>query len=232
MTIARCPGCVTRSSIRRGATLRFATTVGMIVGGLASQAVAQVRRPVLADDEPPKVSQVVFLQPTAAAKAAQEPVEPVCRHRPVDRPLSEVQALVSPGQGELPEDAAAEVFGSSKNAWRLADEPRPWSNTAFHWQASWLAHYPLCFEEKMLERYGYSHCPLLQPAISGAHFFGTLPILPYKKGLDPHHQLIYELGFARPGDCSAPALCPRVPWNNRAAAYEAGFVTGLIFFIP
>ncbi|MFO0896237.1 MAG: hypothetical protein U0836_02310 [Pirellulales bacterium] len=157
--------------------------------------------------------------------------EPVCKHRSVDRPLSQVRAELLPVSGPTPEDLASEVFGSLQGAEMLADQPRPWAASAFYWQASWLAHYPLCFEQKMLERYGYSYCPLLQPAISGAHFFATIPIIPYKKGLDPHHRFIYELGFARAAGDS-PFLRPRIPLNARGAAYEAGAVTGLIFFIP
>jgi hypothetical protein len=157
--------------------------------------------------------------------------EPVCKHRSVDRPLSEVRAELLPASGPTPDDLASEVFGSLQGAELLADQPRPWAASAFYWQASWLAHYPLCFEQKMLERYGYSYCPLLQPAISGAHFFATIPIIPYKKGLDPHHRFIYELGFAPPAG-NSPFLRPRIPLNARGAAYEAGAVTGLIFFIP
>jgi hypothetical protein len=221
MVGARCFVAVARDRSRGPRGVFLSLSAVAILAGWATDAAGQLARPVLADE--------------GAKIAAEQPVvetaEPVCHHKSVDRPLSEVQARVAPAQGEVPSDDAAEVFGSSATSLRLADEPRHWPGTAFYWQASWLAHRPLCFEEKMLERYGYSHWPLAQPVISGAHFFATLPILPYKKGLDPHHQPIYDLGFPRPGVC-APALCPRAPWNARAAAYEAGAVTGLIFFIP
>lgn len=223
---ARCLVAVARGFARAPRAWRLGLAAALL-SGAALPAGAQTTRPVLADQGalPPPALQTAA--PSLVVKAA----EPVCQHRAVDRPLSEVQARATPARGELPPDAATEVFGSATTSLRLADEPRQWPGTAFYWQASWLAHKPLCFEEKMLERYGYSHFPLAQPVISGAHFFGTLPILPYKKGLDPHHQPIYDLGFPRPGDCT-PTLCPRVPWNARAAAYEAGFATGLIFFIP
>ncbi len=223
---AWCLMAMARAVPRAPRVWRLCLAVSALLSGPALPASAQTLRPVLADEGAlPTVSQALATQPVVEA------AEPVCKHKAVDRPLSEVQLRIAPVQGELPPDAAADVFGSATTSLRLADEPRSWPTSAFYWQASWLAHRPLCFEEKMLERYGYSHFPLAQPVISGAHFFATLPILPYKKGLDPHHQPIYDLGFPRPGVC-APSLCPRVPWNARAAAYEAGFATGLIFFIP
>ena len=56
--------------------------------------------------------------------------------------------------------------------------------------------------------------------------------LPYQMAIDPIHKRIYTLGWYRPGEGCIPKLCYLVPWNSKAAAIEAGVVTGLIFLIP
>jgi hypothetical protein len=108
--------------------------------------------------------------------------------------------------------------------------PRAWQPATLTWIASGLHHGPLYFEEPQLERYGH-FWPGVQPFLSGAHFFGTLPVLPYKMGLEPPLECIYPLGYYQPGEC-APHSIPPVPLNLQAALLEAGTVTGLIFLIP
>ena len=53
----------------------------------------------------------------------------------------------------------------------------------FTWKASGLCHKPLYFEDVQLERYGHSWNPVVQPFMSAAHFFVSVPLLPYKMGL-------------------------------------------------
>jgi hypothetical protein len=67
--------------------------------------------------------------------------------------------------------------------------------------------------------------------MSGVHFFGTLPILPYKMGLKTPNECVYTLGYYRPGNC-APYLVGGVPFTWRAAAFEAGAATGMSFIFP
>ena len=100
-------------------------------------------------------------------------------------------------------------------------QPRCWSQTDFMWKASGLCHKPLYFEDSHLERYGHSIFPHLQPVISGAGFFLTFPILPYKMGLEPPTECIYTLGYYRPGDC-APHMLDPIPLSVRAGLFEAG----------
>ncbi|MBX7165619.1 MAG: hypothetical protein K1X74_04660 [Pirellulales bacterium] len=109
--------------------------------------------------------------------------------------------------------------------------PRCWSMTTYTWKASGLCHKPLYFEEVALERYGHSCHPCLQPFISGAHFFGTLPILPYKMGIETPCECIYPLGYYRPGSC-APHLLYPFPLSLRGALVEGATATGLVFLIP
>jgi hypothetical protein len=109
--------------------------------------------------------------------------------------------------------------------------PRSWEPTTFTWKASALCHKPLYFEERILERYGHTAGPFVQPALSGAHFFLNVAVLPYKMGLNPPLECQYPLGYYRPGSC-APRLLPALPISLRGGLAEAGVVTGLFFLIP
>ncbi len=109
--------------------------------------------------------------------------------------------------------------------------PSTWASTSFAWKASGLCHKPLYFEDVHLERYGHSWGPYLQPVISGAHFFLTVPILPYKMGLNPPSECLYTLGYYRPGSC-APYLLDPIPLSIRAAFAQGGVSTGMAFLIP
>jgi hypothetical protein len=114
------------------------------------------------------------------------------------------------------------------------DQPyqaRDWPETIFTWKASGVCHKPLYFEEEALERYGHEKGPLIQPVYSGARFFATLPILPYKMGLTPPTECIYALGYYRPGSC-APYMIEPLPLSLRAALFEAAAVVGAAAVLP
>ncbi len=108
---------------------------------------------------------------------------------------------------------------------------RSWQPTVFTWKASGLCHKPLYFEQVGVERYGHNLGPILQPFASGAHFFLTVPILPYKMGLEPPDECVYTLGYYRPGSC-APRILDPLPLSVRAALAEGGIWTGMAFSIP
>ena len=110
-------------------------------------------------------------------------------------------------------------------------EPRQWPQITYMWKAAGLCHKPLYFEQVQLERYGHSWGPYTQPIMSGVHFFGTLPILPYKMGLRAPNECVYTLGYYRPGNC-APYFVGGFPFTWRAAAFEAGAATGMSFIFP
>jgi hypothetical protein len=154
-----------------------------------------------------------------------------CQPYTPQTPADQLGTNIEPPAGELPIDCTAEALRRDAADRGQFFGLRDWEPTLFHWAASELCHEPLYFEELMLERYGHSMCCPLQPVISSAHFFATLPVLPYKMGLDPAHCAFYDLGFERPGSC-APNLAPRVPLTWRAAASQGLFTTGLVFFIP
>jgi hypothetical protein len=108
---------------------------------------------------------------------------------------------------------------------------RNWIPSTFVWHASALCHKPLYFEEVQLERYGHTAGPIRQPFISGAHFFGSLFVLPYKMAISPPHECEYALGYYRPGSC-APWMIPPIPLSFRGAAAETAAVLGAIHLIP
>ncbi len=99
------------------------------------------------------------------------------------------------------------------------------------WSASGLCHKPLYFEQVQLERYGHEIGPVLQPIVSTAHFFGNIPLLPYKMGIHPPNECQYPLGYFRPGSC-APYMVQPIPWSLRGAAVQAATVTGAAALIP
>jgi hypothetical protein len=99
------------------------------------------------------------------------------------------------------------------------------------WKASALCHKPLYFEEVQLERYGHTTGPLIQPALSGAHFFLNVAALPYRAGINPPNECLYSLGYYRPGNC-APWMVPPIPLSVRGALLQAGTVVGGAALIP
>jgi hypothetical protein len=110
-------------------------------------------------------------------------------------------------------------------------EPRRFASTTFTWKAAGYCHKPLYFEDWQLERYGHSHGPLADPFFSAAHFFVTLPVLPYKMGVELPWECVYPLGYYRPGSC-APWMVPAVPISLRGFAVEAATITGIVFLVP
>lgn len=109
--------------------------------------------------------------------------------------------------------------------------PRDWEEMYIAWTASGLCHKPLYFEQRHLERYGHTTGPYTQPFVSGAHFFGSLAILPYKMGLRTPDECVYALGHYRPGNC-APYMVPALPFTARAALFQTGAVVGTAAILP
>jgi hypothetical protein len=206
------------------------------------------------------VEQVAYSQP-AAADAAAEPVagqgdappeppaEEVATSEEIDeldqlegppkwdrilRPITEVTADAALPAGLLPDQVEHEGDAPAAELIPEVGDPRlmgGWGDNVFNWSAAKSWHHPLYFEEVNLERYGYQCHPLAQPFVSGAHFFLTVPTLPYQMTVHPPQECIYTLGHYRPGSC-APWQRNRLPWDPRAAAVEAGVVVGLVFLIP
>ena len=100
-----------------------------------------------------------------------------------------------------------------------------WGGSYYTWVAPNFSHQPLYFEQPNLERYGHHH-GIYQPAISGAHFFTSVAILPYKVGAYRPCEEIYTLGNYRPGDCN-PHQFNWLPWSWRGALFQGMAVTGI-----
>lgn len=140
------------------------------------------------------------------------------------KPISQLTNVIRASTGDLPQECTIDDrVEPSTN--------RPWACTTFTWKASGLCHKPLYFEEQNLERYGHSTGPLSQPIVSAAHFFGTIPLLPYKMGIRAPWECEYALGYYRPGSC-APYVIPGVPITARAVAAQAGAVAGAYYILP
>ena len=88
---------------------------------------------------------------------------------------------------------------------------------------------PLYFEESNLDRYGNSF-GLTPPVVSAAHFFGTIPLLPYLLAVDPPHKCTYTLGHYRPGS-DIPFRFHRLPVRLDASLVEAATIWGLVLII-
>ncbi len=107
-------------------------------------------------------------------------------------------------------------------------------NAAFkcvHWHPSSICHFPLRFEDAMLERHGQVRYGCWQPLVSGVKFFGTIPLIPYLNTLHPRCEPVYALGNYRPGGC-APVLRDSVPWDRNAAVVEALSLAGYFWAAP
>jgi hypothetical protein len=148
-----------------------------------------------------------------------------------ERPLCELGIGIEPLAGQLPPNRAATCWESINAKLGPTAGARFWAGFNYYWDATCLCHRPLYFEEINLERYGYGCGWCLQPAASAAHFFGTVPALPYLATVDCPHECIYTLGHYRPGSCP-PWHCHWPPCDPLAAVAEGGVMTGLIFLVP
>jgi hypothetical protein len=155
------------------------------------------------------------------------------------RPIGELGIGIAAPTGKSPTDFATPCWDQI-NAGPSAT-CRCWPVLCYRWDATNLCYRPLYFEEINAERYGYicddcCCCCLgpqdcVQSAASAAHFFATIPALPYCLSAEPPHECVYTLGHYRPGSC--------VPWRHNyppcdpwAALTTAGVYTGLVFAIP
>lgn len=147
------------------------------------------------------------------------------------KPISELGVNVAlPPGGDTPTDLAARYAAENPPNPEEA-LARPWPQFSYYWVAPASRHNPLYFEEVNAERYGYSCCYCLQPAISAAHFFATIPALPYLMTADCPYEIEYTLGHYRPGDC-APWRRHCWPCDCHAGSIEFLAVMSVIAVIP
>jgi hypothetical protein len=136
------------------------------------------------------------------------------------------------GNGSVPRpffDEAKQPETPLPEAVQQRDDQWLWSVYSFA-AANTFSH-PLYFEDVMLERHGHERFPKLQPMISGARFFATVPMLPYLMTIRPPADCEYKLGHFRPGDCVYPYI-QRPPYVRNAAIVEAAAITGTAVILP
>jgi hypothetical protein len=176
--------------------------------------------------EPTTTATDTLSAPAAPSAKKNDPCELL-----VDRPYSEFGINTAMPGGKLPEDHASECWAPINDSAGPGVGARSWGSTTFAWDATCLCYRPLYFEQTNLERYGYGCCESLQPAASAAHFFATIPALPYCMAADCPGNCNYTLGHYRPGDCN-PWQCHWPPCSPRAILAGGGVWTGLVFLIP
>jgi hypothetical protein len=182
--------------------------------------------------------------PTGAAAAeATESEDNLLPTQILDRPISELTIDIEPpaslqaARDTAPLENRAEAYFQTTSASQLLKRTVPSSYVrAFGWAAPGFFHRPLYFEQVNVERYGHHVCcgpcsDCAQSAVSAAHFFATVPLLPYRIGAEPCCERQYTLGHYRPGSCNPHQLhWPRL--SERGLAFQAMAVTGLVFLIP
>lgn len=164
----------------------------------------------------------------ATAKPEAVPAGQVSPLALIHRPISQLTTNIVNPAGDLPADRAQEELSRAGMAPLGLLHPG-FAQLLYCWDAPNYCHAPLYFEEVNLERYGYSTCAdnNIQSAISCAHFFGTMTILPYKLGAESACECVYTLGHYRPGSC-VPYRIHWPPLSLKGAAAEAGVAAGLI----
>jgi len=128
---------------------------------------------------------------------------------------------------ELPEQVEPRVSDNSIPGSEGPGPARHWSLANYQWQATGQCYRPLYFEEISAERHGLGF-GCLQPVISAGHFFGTVPLLPYKMAVDSPHKPLSALGHFRPGTC-APWYHHPSPVRLDATLIQGGLITALVF---
>jgi hypothetical protein len=180
-------------------------------------------------DTPPKLLQPAEVLPAPIPPADGPELAPGPRSPllPEETSIGSIGVSIAPKEGRLPQNIALEQFREQIDP----HEVRPWMGQVYHWDAPALCYGPLRYEEVNLERYGYTHCPLLQPAKSAVHFLASTAALPYSMALHPCWECNYPLGHYRPGS-PVPYQAHWAPLRPLPSAAQVGAIAGLILLIP
>ncbi len=116
-------------------------------------------------------------------------------------PLEDTNNLFSRLQIEERYEAYAAHVPSNRTREEDFLAQSPWPFDTYTWISPVFYYKPLYFEQPNLERYGLGTKRWLQPAASSIHFFGSIPLLPYKVLTQHPSEKYYTLGNNRPGDC-------------------------------
>lgn len=119
--------------------------------------------------------------------------------------ISEVKTDIHAKTGQIPEDHFTRIKEAAG-----AYEEREFEDSVITWDAPNICYHPLYFEDIGLERYS-QETGLLQPALSGAHFFSRAATLPLQAVFKRPLSCEWPLGLYRPGNCN-PYLHYTFPW--------------------
>jgi len=159
----------------------------------------------------PSNAEVTTNQPAERNHAASEkgiPIRPIKELTSDETPLLSTDSMIGPLKGAaqlfdrlgLVEDlrtfGAPAAVGPREDAGQFG-----WMPTPYTWISPAFYHYPLYFEQPNLERYGVGRARAVQPLLSSAHFFWSIPLIPYKTLTHHPRERVYTLGQGRPGNC-------------------------------
>ena len=147
--------------------------------------------------------------------------------KPKFKSLREIR-VNDPVKGEkIPDDDSKDLFKPASGDMHR----RSWGALSFQWKPTEFWHHPVYWDYVPWDYYGQWSHPLVQPWLEGVHFFGTVPILPYKMGLDRPFSRVSSLGYYRPGNV-APRVRHRLPWQWDAAVWESAAWVSAAFIFP
>lgn len=177
-------------------------------------------------------NQGMAMQDPASGATTTEPgrLSPIAMER-VGAPIRAADVMLENiGTRVLPEDVAA--LQLHRTIALPGGNDRAFGCITYRWQSANICHWPLYFEEPMLERHGQQRVPAcIQPAVSGSKFLSNLLLYPYKATLWPALESRYTLGHFRPGS-TVPCLRDTLPWSPRAAAVQGAAVTAVAVGLP
>ncbi len=115
----------------------------------------------------------------------------------------------------------------------LSREPYPgrhWPALVRHVEPYYVCYGRLLFEQKNLERYGWSLGPVT-PLVSAGKFFWDVAWLPYHLATRPCRQYDCSAGHCLPGD-PVPLLLYPPEISATGMLTQVGVITGLFFIFP
>lgn len=145
----------------------------------------------------------------------------------------DISTPAAEGDGSLaqPEDQAGPIFERHGDHQEYLNHGNVGLDPAFFLQPAEFCYQPLYFEELNLERYGTCKFPLAQPVLSGAHFFATVPAMPYLMSWKLPRRCYYDTTEYYAGR-QAPWQRELPPLRLGPSAVETAAITGAILILP
>lgn len=132
---------------------------------------------------------------------------------------------------QFPEDIAKRELAKHGTIQHTTGTSRDWMMTEYSWEAPVMSHNPLYFEQENVERFGLTKSQFFQPLFSGAHFYSSMLILPYKTASKPFDDRVYAMGHYRPGN-NVPPQEQDMKTDLTALSYQGAVSALLVFMFP